>query len=100
MNIHINSSTDSWAREFVNLLDNLGLTQYVTEATHQLGNTLDLVMSQGINIENVLVSDITVSDHYCVFFDALLSTPSNKREFTIQKRYLDTTVETKFSFSL
>ena len=39
-NIHINNTADSKALEFLNLLENLELTQHITEATHQQGNKL------------------------------------------------------------
>ncbi len=48
--------------------DNFGLTQHVTEPTHNKGHTQDLIISKGLNISEVLVTDVAVSDHACVFF--------------------------------
>ena len=42
--------------ELVNLWDSFELTQHVNEATHQHGNTLDLVITKGLNINNISVS--------------------------------------------
>ncbi len=67
-NIHVNK-TDPKAMHFLHILDSLELTQHVTVSTHNLGNTLDIVISRGIDVTNLIVNDINVSDHYCVFFD-------------------------------
>ena len=64
--------------EFVNLLDSFELTQHVHEATHQHGNTLDLVTTTGLNIDNVSVFELPLSDHHCVFFDANLTLTKTK----------------------
>ena len=42
----------------------LGWTQHVTETTQRQDNIFDLVISQGITIDTVSVSDTTISDHY------------------------------------
>ena len=52
--------------ELMNLLDSFELTQHVNDATHQHGNTLDLVITTGLNIDNVSVFELPISDH-CVF---------------------------------
>ena len=49
--------------EFKTLLENLDFTQHVTEFTHHLGNTLDLVMSKGLCAANVI--DFTFPHHLC-----------------------------------
>ena len=67
-NIHVNNTADPKAMDFLDLLENLEFTQHITEPTHQQGNTLDLVVSKGLTIDNVTMSHIPVSDHYCVFF--------------------------------
>ena len=59
---------DRWTKELCCVLDNFGLTQHVTQPTHNRGHILDLVISKGLNISKVLVSDIALSDPYCVFF--------------------------------
>ena len=45
--------------------------------THNKGHILDLVISKGLNISKVLVSDVALSDHYCVFFESDISVYTN-----------------------
>ena len=45
--------------ELVNLLDSFELTQHVNEATHHHGNTLDSVITKGLNIDNVSVFELS-----------------------------------------
>lgn len=40
-----------------NRLDSFELTQHVSEATHQHGNTLDFVLTTGLNTDNVSILD-------------------------------------------
>lgn len=98
LNIHLNNKVDPKAMEFINLLEKLDITQYVTVATRQ-GNILDLVVSWGLGIENVTVSDVTIPDLYCVFlnFYAALPITTNVRESTVKKWVLDSTAEVRFS---
>lgn len=96
-NIHVNKKNDPKAVELVNLLDSFELTQHVSEATHQHGNTLDLVITKGLNIDNVSILESPISDHHCVFFDANLIVSKIKRELWVQKRFLDEKAEAEFS---
>ena len=41
--------------------------------SHNRGHILDLVISKGLNICKVLVSDVALSDHNCVFFESNIS---------------------------
>ena len=45
----------------------------VTETTHNKGHTLDLIISKGLNISKVVVTDVALSDHSCVFFEGSIS---------------------------
>lgn len=45
------------------VLDNFGLTRHVAEPTHNKGHTLDLIISQGLNISKVVVTDVSLADH-------------------------------------
>lgn len=53
----------------MNLLDSFELTQHINEDTHQYVNTLGLVITTGLNADNILVSKLPILDHYCVFFN-------------------------------
>ena len=45
----------------------------MTEPTHNKGHTLDLIISRGLNISKVVVNDVALSDHFCVFFESTIS---------------------------
>ena len=66
-NIHVNRSSNT-VSEFVNILDLFDLKQYVTGSTHNLGNTLDLVISN-LKVKNVIISDPAISDHHLINFE-------------------------------
>jgi hypothetical protein len=44
-NIHVGDSIDTDAMKFLDLLESLGLEQYVTQPIHIHGHTLDLIIS-------------------------------------------------------
>ncbi len=94
--IHVNNLTDPKATKFLNILDSLELSQLITGPTHDCGDTLDLVISRGITITDLVVSDINVSDHYRVSFNVSLNTIRNHSEAIIKRRLLDTTAELRF----
>ena len=47
--IHVDNPQDRRTKELCCGLDNYGLTQHVTEPTHNKGDTLDLIISKGLN---------------------------------------------------
>ena len=72
-NIHVDNSEDNRAKELSVLLDVFGLQQHVKHPTHNRGHILDLIITKGLNISNVIVTDIALSDHSCIFFDVSTS---------------------------
>ena len=46
---------------------------------------LDLVISKGLNISKPLVSDVALSDHYCVFFECDISVYTNGQTKVVSK---------------
>lgn len=62
-NIHIDDSINANTTDFCSVLDTFGFSQHVQEPTHAQGQTLDLVISKGINISSVVVTDLALSDH-------------------------------------
>lgn len=64
---------DRGTKELCCVLDNCGLTQHVTEPTHNKGHTLGFITSKGLNISEVVVTDDALSDHSCVFFESAIS---------------------------
>ena len=64
-NIHVNDTVDQEAMSFMELMEAVGLTQYVKFPTHKLGNTLDLVFAEStgcMNVTNVVCGEF-ISDH-------------------------------------
>ncbi|XP_037832675.1 uncharacterized protein LOC119617245 [Kryptolebias marmoratus] len=94
-NIHVDSPQDRGAKNLFNILESFGLTQHVKQATHTQGHTLDLVISKGVNISNVSVTDVALSDHFAVIFDSSLSVNPLVQKTTITKRtFTENTAET------
>lgn len=88
-NIHVDNLKDICSTELLSVLDNFGLSQHVTHSTHNKGHILDLVISKGLNISVVVVTDVALSDHYCVSFK-ITTPPILNKSVTevIEKRYI------------
>ena len=87
-NIHTDNVQDRLSKELCCVLDNFGLSQHVKEKTHNKGHCLDLVISKGLNISNVVVMDVALSDHSCVFFESAVIVNKNVQTEVIKKRYM------------
>ncbi|KAI4800683.1 hypothetical protein KUCAC02_009526 [Chaenocephalus aceratus] len=87
-NIHVDNPQDRGAKELFCVLDSYGLTQHVTEPTHNKGHTLDLIISKGLNISKVVVTDVALSDHSCVFFESSISVHTSVQKEVTTKRCL------------
>ncbi len=59
--------------EFMHVLESFGFTQHIENATHVLGHTLDLIMSYGFSIDNIIIEDACFSDHKPIVFNVTLS---------------------------
>lgn len=70
-NIHVDDDTCKEASEFVNITESFNFIQHVFGHTHNKGHMLDLVFSYGVNINNVCIEDVLISDHNCIFFDLM-----------------------------
>uniref|UniRef100_A0A669CVV3 Reverse transcriptase domain-containing protein n=1 Tax=Oreochromis niloticus TaxID=8128 RepID=A0A669CVV3_ORENI len=63
--------------------------QHISEPTHNRGHTLDLLISKDLNISNIAVTDIALSDHFCISFDSnILANIPNQSKITVRKRFL------------
>uniref|UniRef100_A0A8D0CS33 Reverse transcriptase domain-containing protein n=3 Tax=Sander lucioperca TaxID=283035 RepID=A0A8D0CS33_SANLU len=73
-NIHVDVDSNSLSTAFNSLLDSIGFSQSVHEATHCFNHTLDLVLAYGIKIEDVIVfpQNPLLSDHFLITFEFLL----------------------------
>ncbi len=67
-NIYLNKANDPLSKAFLALIDTSGFTQFVHEPTHSSGNTLDLILSRGIEVSALNVSSVSffVSDNFLI----------------------------------
>ncbi len=56
---------------------------------HNRGHTLDLLISRGLNISSIVINDVALSDHFCIFFDILISVTTESRSVTVRKRCIN-----------
>ena len=75
--IHVNNSSDGLAKAFLSITDTLRFRQLVQDPTHIGGNTLDLVLTRGVDISDLVVSSYTsaLSDHFLLTFQVVVSCP-------------------------
>ncbi len=57
--------------------------------THNRGHTLDLVLRRGLNILSVPIKDVALSDHFCIFFDILISVTTEFKSVSVRKRCIN-----------
>ena len=76
-NIHLCCPSKTLVKEFVTILQSLNFVQSVCGPTHNLGQTLDLVLSHVFFISNLEVIDACVSDHYPILFESECFLPSS-----------------------
>ncbi len=70
-NIHLCYPTKPLVKEFLLLIDSMNLSQFVSSPSHNLGHTLDLVLSYGFPITNLRVIDAAFSDHLPIVFESV-----------------------------
>lgn len=87
-NIWVDDCSSSIAMELLTLTETFNFEQHVSGPTHQKGHTLDLVFSLGLNVANLCVEDVHLSDHSCVLFDLILTTDSVPLEIRSQRRII------------
>ncbi|XP_013874896.1 uncharacterized protein LOC106525272, partial [Austrofundulus limnaeus] len=87
-NIHVHSTNNRSAAEFLELLDGLHLTQHVSVPTHTRGHTLDLVITDNAPISNLQVEDLGVSDHKLISMTLPLTKTYMQTKRKIQFRSL------------
>ena len=88
-NIHIENAESKMAKEILTVLNTFDLTQHVHRPTHNRGHTLDLIISKGLNISSIVIKDVALSDHFCIFFDILISPTVEARSISVKKRCLN-----------
>ena len=100
-NPHVDSSCDVNAVHSGELIASFDLKQWVTGPTHTSGHTLDLIITrnQCNLIEDVLVHDPLISDHYAIFMHLLLHKPQFPRK-TIRYRKLRSIDYAEFNYTI
>lgn len=89
-NVHVDNVCDRNAKELSAVLETFGLTQHVCEPTHSRAqHTLDLLITKGVNISNVSVVDVALSDHFCVFFDLSVSPKPPAGPAVVRRRHIN-----------
>ncbi len=84
-NIHIDNAEVNATKNY-NCFD---LIQHVHGPTHNRGHTLDLLISRGLNISSIVIKDVALSDHFCIFFDILISVTTESRSVSVRKRCIN-----------
>ncbi len=98
-NIHVNKPSKI-VSDFNDTLELFHLSQYVHTSTHNLGNTLDLVISS-YPINQLTVSDPYISDHFLIDFNCVLPSPKPARmPITISFRQTDSIEFSAFNASV
>jgi len=67
-NIHVCCLENPLAKEFLSLIDSFDLVQFVNAPTHIQGHTLDLVLSHGLTVSDLVIEDHVISDHKPIVF--------------------------------
>ncbi len=57
--------------------------------THNRGHTLHLLISRGLNVSSIVIKDVALSDHFCIFFDILISVTTESRSVSVRKRCIN-----------
>ncbi len=86
-NIHVDNKSDRKAVEFVEVLHSFSFTQHVNGPTHNKEHTLDLIISYGVNVNVNEITDLAISDHFCLFFDCKINIQFHPKEKIIRKRF-------------
>ena len=96
-NIHVNDPTDADAIYLLDAMSAINFDQIVINATHRLGNTLDIIFKQNdanITVKRVTVSDM-VSDHRIVLGELNIGRPKLQIKEVTSRKFDD-----KFSIEL
>ncbi len=84
-NIHIDNAEIKTTKEIITVLNTFDLIQHVHGPTHNRGHTLDLLISRGLNISSIVIKDVALSDHFCIFFDILISVTTESRSVSVRR---------------
>ncbi|XP_049331164.1 uncharacterized protein LOC125799151 [Astyanax mexicanus] len=97
-NIHFEKDQDPLKIAFKSVLDALGFKQNVIGPTHRCSHTLDLVLTLGIEAENIvtLSQHDSISDHYLIMFEIVFNQNILLPPRYISKRKITTAIANEF----
>ena len=95
-NIHIDNAENKITKEMITVLNTFDLIQHVHGPTHKGGHTLDLIISRGLNISSIVIKDVALSDHFCIFFDILISATNESRSVSVRRRCINDNTSVRF----
>uniref|UniRef100_A0A672G1H3 Reverse transcriptase domain-containing protein n=1 Tax=Salarias fasciatus TaxID=181472 RepID=A0A672G1H3_SALFA len=96
-NLHVDSTSSPYAMEFLSLTEAFNLVQHVSLPTHRKGHILDLVFALGLDISNVSVIDVHMSDHCLVSCDLHFSLEPKLLKVRSQRRIITANTAERFS---
>ncbi|XP_073804016.1 uncharacterized protein isoform X1 [Danio rerio] len=95
-NIHIDNPEINAVKELMTVFNTFDLTQHVQGPTHNRGHTLDLLITKGLHISSTVVKDVALSDHFCIFFDILITPAIKDRSVSVRKRCINENTSEQF----
>jgi len=74
-NYHLNNTSNVDTQQFISLLESCNIKQHISDPTHLLGNTIDLLLtrSSDCGLHNIRVTDQLISDHFVVHFSLAIT---------------------------
>uniref|UniRef100_A0A4W3H811 Reverse transcriptase domain-containing protein n=1 Tax=Callorhinchus milii TaxID=7868 RepID=A0A4W3H811_CALMI len=81
-NLHFTPSC-SISSDFSSLLSSLNLSLHINSPTHSHGHPLDLVITRGLSVSDVTITDKAISDHHFISFTTSTPLPTSTRPTTI-----------------
>ena len=88
-NFHTDVLNDKCAILFLPFWTHFNQSQHVKEATHCKVHILDLVITKGLNVSDLSVTDPFFSDHFFVFFNIYFIPDIQTKSNTVKKRYVN-----------
>ena len=94
-NIHVNDTNDPEAQIFLDTMEALGLDNHVNFATHNRGNTLDLVLTEALSSLSVVTcrQGPFLSDHCSIELEVAIPKPALKRQTITSHNIKDIVIE-------
>ncbi len=92
-NIHVDNEKDALGSAFIDILNSIGVRQYVSGPTHCRNHTLDLILSHGIDVNGVEVLQQIddISDHYLVLCKLHIAKAINSTPYKYGRTITSTT---------